>query len=137
MAHIVWAHVVVDVITWMHVRIVWADLIVRHMGLSNSGPIGFGWLICSGSAYCVYAMPTLSARRMSSNRGYCLPRFDVFGRLMRSAFFYAVAPFLYSACLFWVNRAKFICCDACAGGYNHVGLLSLYWTYVTVCHRLL
>ena len=49
-------------------------------------------------------MPTLSARRMSSDRGFCLPRFDVFGRLMRSALFYAVAPFLYSAWLFWVDR---------------------------------
>ena len=74
------------------------------MGLSNSAPLGFGWLICSGSAYCEYAMPTLSTRRMSSDRGYCLPRFDVFGRLMRFALIYAVAPFLYSACLFWVGR---------------------------------
>ena len=49
-------------------------------------------------------MPTLSTRRMSSDRGFCLSRFDVFGRLMRSALFYAVAPFLYSACLFWVDR---------------------------------
>ena len=48
-----WAHVVVDVITLMHVRFVWAALIVRHMGLSNSGPLGFGWLLCSGSAYYV------------------------------------------------------------------------------------
>ena len=51
--HIVWAHVVVDVITLMHVRFAWAALIVRHMGLSNSGPLGFGWLLCSGSAYYV------------------------------------------------------------------------------------
>ena len=49
-------------------------------------------------------MPTLSTRRMSSDRGFCLSRFDVFGCLMRSALFYAVAPFLYSACLFWVDR---------------------------------
>ena len=49
-------------------------------------------------------MPTLSARRMSSDRGYFLPRFDVFGRLMRSGIFYAGAPFTYSACLFWVDR---------------------------------
>ena len=106
--HIVWAHVVVDVITLIHVRIVWADLFVRHMGLSNSGPLGFGWLICSGSAHCVYAMPTLSTLRMSSDRGYCLPRFDVFGRLMRFALIYAVAPFLYSACLFWVDRVDVV-----------------------------
>ena len=51
--HLVWAHVVVDVIILMHVRFVWAALIVRHMGLSNSGPLGFGWLLCSGSAYYV------------------------------------------------------------------------------------
>ena len=49
-------------------------------------------------------MPTLSTRRLSSDRGFCLPRFDVFGRLMRSALVYAVAPFLYYACLFWVDR---------------------------------
>ena len=49
-------------------------------------------------------MPTLSARRMSSDRGHFLPRFDVFGRLMRSALFYADATFTYSACLFWVDR---------------------------------
>ena len=49
-------------------------------------------------------MPTLSARRMSSDGGYFPPRFDVFGRLMRSALFYAGAPFPYSACLFWVDR---------------------------------
>ena len=51
--HLVWAPVVVDVITSMHVRFVWAALIVRHMGLSDSGPLGFGWLLCSGSAYYV------------------------------------------------------------------------------------
>ena len=33
-----------------------------------------------------------------------LPRFDMFGRLMRSALLYAGAPFPYSACLFWVDR---------------------------------
>ena len=51
--HLVWAPVVVDVITLMHVRFVWAALIVRHMGLSDSGPLGFGWLLFSGSAYYV------------------------------------------------------------------------------------
>ena len=67
--HIVWAHVVVDVITLMHVRVVWADLIVKHMIFIQLlatwfwvvDMIGLG-LLCIRHAHTFYAQDVVRPR---------------------------------------------------------------------------
>ena len=67
--HLVWAHVVVDVITLMHVRFVWAALIVRHMGLSNwfwvVAMFGLG-LLCISHAHTFYTQDVVRPRILST-----------------------------------------------------------------------
>ena len=90
-------------------------------------------LLCISHAHTFYAQDVVRPRILSIPvwRVWALDAVCSFLRSCPISIFWL--PVLGGSCL----CVLFICCDACAGGYNHFGLLSLSGTYVTMCHRLL